>query len=819
VAGGPGGPDPARDVGLEPCAVAFAGVHLLVGQQRSQVGLVSSISMQTGRLTNVAGAVGVPAPDRTQPPTPNGTLATDAILGPTCGVAVDHTGNLLVSDSEFYTDGTAGSGDNMVRVVAARTGTYYGQAMRAGRIYTIVGDGKSGSSGDGGPAISARLHGPAGLAVGSGGAVIVAASSNDRLRAIAVTSGTFYGQHMTAGDIYTIAGRGVGPGGGGDGGPATKAQLNIAPRSGGKFDGNQPTADITTDAHGNVVLADTCDMAVADTCTDQVQVVAASAGRFYGQQMKTGDIYRIGTVGSDTALNAPSGVAVDAAGNVVVTDTADELVKVIAARSGRFYGRPMTADHTCTIAGRGNAGSAGDGGLATKAEFAAPYGVTTDSAGNVVIADSAGNVVIADSAGNENRSDVENERVQLVAARSGRFYGVAMKAGHIYTIGGFARALGDRYPGNGTPAAARQMPTEGPVILTEAVGPGIAADKSGNALIAADYENRVVVGPARSGRYYGQRMTARDLYTVAGGGSALPGGGRLAATTVRLNDPSDVKLDSAGNLPIADFKTNRVVVVAEHTGRFYGQRMRSGRVYRIAGNGKAGSASGGLATKAEVRPVSVGAGQRGSVIIGTEGRVAAEGRPQVVAGASGTFYGRRMTAGHIYTVADTGQTGRIFEPLSVVTDRAGNIVFASPWKVFVVAVTTGTFYGQATTAGHEYVIAGDGNLPESGDGGPATEAGIEPSGVALDAAGNVLIADGGDFLSGRLRVVAESTGTFYGQSMVAGDIYTIAGGGTGGLGNGGPALRAEMDAAVAVAVEPSGAVLVSTPEQVRLVSG
>ena len=84
---------------------------------------------------------------------------------------------------------------------------------------------------------------------------------------------------------------------------------------------------------------------------------------------------------------------------------------------------------------------------------------------------------------------------------------------------------------------------------------------------------------------------------------------------------------------------------------------------------------------------------------------------------------------------------------------------------------------------------------------------------------NVLIADGGDFLSGRLRVVAESTGTFYGQSMVAGDIYTIAGGGTGGLGDGGPALRAEMDAAVAVAVEPSGAVLVSTPEQVRLVSG
>lgn len=78
VAGGPGGPDPATDVGVAPCAVAFAGGRLLVGQQEAYLGLVSSISMQTGRLTNVAGTVGVPPPDRTQPPTPDGTLATQA---------------------------------------------------------------------------------------------------------------------------------------------------------------------------------------------------------------------------------------------------------------------------------------------------------------------------------------------------------------------------------------------------------------------------------------------------------------------------------------------------------------------------------------------------------------------------------------------------------------------------------------------------------------------------------------------------------------------------------------------------------------------
>src|SRR5258708_20217755 len=88
------------------------------------------------------------------------------------------------------------------------------------------------------------------------------------------------------------------------------------------------------------------------------------------------------------------------------------------------------------------------------------------------------------------------------------------------------------------------------------------------------------------------------------------------------------------------------------------------------------------------------------------------------------------------------------------------------------------------TAGDIYTVAGDGASGHLGDGGPATRAELNlwelgfPDGLVLDHVGNLLIADQGD---GRVRVVAASSGTFYGQAMTAGDIYTVAGAGTLGV--------------------------------------
>jgi len=76
------------------------------------------------------------------------------------------------------------------------------------------------------------------------------------------------------------------------------------------------------------------------------------------------------------------------------------------------------------------------------------------------------------------------------------------------------------------------------------------------------------------------------------------------------------------------------------------------------------------------------------------------------------------------------------------------------------------------TKGDIYTVAGHGSAAFSGDGGPATSAGVAPLGVAVDRAGNLVLADG---LNRRVRVVAVTTGTFYGQAMTKGDIYTVAG--------------------------------------------
>ena len=95
-------------------------------------------------------------------------------------------------------------------------------------------------------------------------------------------------------------------------------------------------------------------------------------------------------LGTGTELNDPLGVAADAAGNAVIADRENNRIRVVAARTGTFYGTHMTAGHIYTIAGNGTAGFAGDGGPATTAEIHFPQGVAAD-AGNVVIFDNENN--------------------------------------------------------------------------------------------------------------------------------------------------------------------------------------------------------------------------------------------------------------------------------------------------------------------------------------------------------------------------------------------------------------------------------------------
>jgi hypothetical protein len=351
-------------------------------------------------------------------------------------VAVDGTENLLIADA----------GNQRIRVAAHTTGTFYGQPMTAGDIYTVAGTGTFGFSGDGGPATAAEISDPGGVAA-SHGNLLIADAYNQRVRVVAATSGTFYGQPMTAGDIYTVAGDGT-RGFSGDGGPATAAELSY-----------------------------------------------------------------------------PGRLAADAAGNLLIAD--NSRIRVVAAASGTFYGQPMTAGHIYTVAGDGDGGFSGDGGPATSAELSGP--ATVDGHGNLLIADGL------------------NNRIRVVAATSGTFYGQPMTAGDIYTVAGDGTY---GFSGDG-----------GPAISAALRGPGsVAADGAGNLLIADTYNQRIRVVAHTTGTFYGQPMTAGDIYTVAGNGGHLFAGDDGPATRAELSYPQDVVADGAGLL-IADGYNQRIRLV------------------------------------------------------------------------------------------------------------------------------------------------------------------------------------------------------------------------------------------------------------------
>jgi hypothetical protein len=369
----------------------------------------------------------------------NGGRAIDAQLGDPNGVAVSPRGAIIVSESA-----TA-----QILAVDTTAGTFYGQAMKAGDIYTIAGTGTTGFSGDGGPATAAQLDGPFGPATDRAGNVVFADRLNQRVRVVANTSGTFYGQAMAAGHIYTIAGTGT-SGDTGDGGPATLAELSFPTGAG-------------VDAHGTVLIA--------DGSNNQIRAVAASTGRFYGRAMKAGHIYAIagnGTSGysgnggpaTAAALDIRSAPTVDSAGNVIFADDFNSVVRVVAAASGMFYGVAMKAGDIYTVAGTGSFGLSGNGGPATSSTLESPQATAVDRSGNLLIA------------------DFDTNRIRLVPSRSGTFYRQAVKAGHIYTMAG--NGVGG-FRGDGYLATSAWLLS--PV--------GVAVEPAGNVLIDDSGNRRI----------------------------------------------------------------------------------------------------------------------------------------------------------------------------------------------------------------------------------------------------------------------------------------------------------------------------------------
>ncbi len=207
----------------DPLAVAAdaAGDIFIAGGLTNQVQEVPASTgngMTEGDIYTIAGST-----DGSEGSTGDGGPVASSLLSDPAGVTVDAAGNVYIADASNY----------RIQEIAGSAHTQFGHAMTKGDIYTIAGQtGDFGNSGDGGPATSADLDITGQLALDSSGDLYITDQVNNQIREVAAANGTQWGQLMTAGDIYTVAGSKAGtPGASGDGGPATSALLDQRPAS------------------------------------------------------------------------------------------------------------------------------------------------------------------------------------------------------------------------------------------------------------------------------------------------------------------------------------------------------------------------------------------------------------------------------------------------------------------------------------------------------------------------------------------------------------------------------------------------------------
>lgn len=202
------------------------------------------------------------------------------------GLALDSGGNILVAD---YLN-------NVIRLVNA-----------SGTITTVVGDGVSGYRGDGGPAANAELYGPIGVAIDSNGDIFIADYGNSVVRRVDAATGI----------ITTVAGNGV-QGRGGDGGPATTAELG------------QPYG-VALDRNGDLLIADTVNNAIRRV-DRQTGIITTVAGN--GMPGYSGD----GGSPVEAELSFPTGVTTDRANRMLISDFSNNRVRRVDHRRCREEG-------------------------------------------------------------------------------------------------------------------------------------------------------------------------------------------------------------------------------------------------------------------------------------------------------------------------------------------------------------------------------------------------------------------------------------------------------------------------------------------------
>jgi sugar lactone lactonase YvrE len=608
------------------------------------------------------------------------------------------------------------------------------------KIGVFAGKGWGGYGGDNGKPSDAILGLPYGVAMDSKGEMFISDTGNSRIRMV------------VNGVITTVAGSGekcANPSpqpSCGDGGPATSAKLNL------------PTA-VATDSAGNLYIADSDD--------DEVRFVnrTSAAITISGKTIQPGNIDTIvgtgktcptgstcgnGGPAANATLNLPSGIAVDANGNIFIADSKDQMVREVPVGPNSniilLAGQPWSAcpDPTAVC---------GDNGPATRAFLRLPSGVAVDHSGNVYIADT-----------NDNRLRVVNTQSGSITVDQ-----ISIGSGNIATVAGNG-SQGFAGDGGGSTAAFLDIPQ------------GIYVDSAGNQYISDTGNQRVRFVLNSTG----------VINTVVGGGLGDGNG-----TKAILAAPNDIIKDASGNLIIADEVHDRIRKVDT-----------SMNVTTVVGNGSAGFAGdGGNALNAQMNaPTSIALDPSGNLLY------IADSNNLVVRAVSNwnnngpvsTVAGNGLNCGvPPDTCGDGGPAtqGRFAFPLWVTTDATGNLIIADYFAHRIRAVNTHstdvTIFNVTIGAGDIATIAGTGKQNYTGDGGQATLATLShPSAVAVDSEGNLYICDQYNM---RIRIVAPT-----------GIINTYALNGQPHLsGNGGPAIDGSMWNPLSIAMDPFNNLFIS----------
>jgi streptogramin lyase len=554
-------------------------------------------------------------------------------------------------------------------------------------LIRVAGNGTSGFTGDGKPAINAQLNNPSGVWVDSSGEIYIADSGNHRIRKVG-----------SGGNITTVAGNGT-AGYSGDNGPATSAQLNNP-------------AGIAVDGSGNIFIADTGNHAIrkVNATTRNIERVAGPA-----------PVAGLGTAGYSgngesavsALLNSPYGVYVSPAGHIYIADTNNCWIRKVDASSkniSKVAGKTLAVSPWSPVCDY-----SGDGGLATSAGLSYPR--------DVYVRESTGETVIttADTGNHRIRSFLEGGNIATITGTGVAGYsgdgGLATSAKIDTPRGVTIKSTGELIIADSLNSSLRQVASG---IISTMTGTGtpafdqprhIALDAGGNVYVA-DMSNHRVRRMDPSGR----------VTTVAGTGTAGYSGDNVPATSAQLNGPASVAVDGSGNIFIADTRNCIIRKVDAAT-------QIISRVAGMAGNCSYNTDNIALNTKLKYPyGVKVNAGNI------------------YIADYENHRIRKVDKTGTIRTVAGTGTAGysgdggpatsaMLNGPVDVFVDDAGNIFVADldnqcVRKVDAVTQIINTFAGSCTQAGY------------SGDGGPATSALLgAPYGLFADAAGNVYIAD------------------------------------------------------------------------------